>query len=286
MTLHAMFRTLIDAVTLNAHLALPNWRVIDCRFDLQQPEKGGAAWREEHVPGAVYAHLERDLTGPVTATSGRHPLPDPDRLAKRLGEWGIDAGTQVVIHDSSGGAMAARLWWLLRWLGHESVAVLDGGWQAWKAQGFATDAAVPVIRKVMFPRRASLAGCIESNDVLAAVNGNADWRTIDARSVERFRGEIEPIDSVAGRIPGARNRPFTENLDAEGKFLAPEILRERFHPIAAGRADRVVHYCGSGVTACHNVLAMEHAGLTGSRLYPGSWSEWIRDPARPVERGV
>jgi len=280
-----MFRTLISPETLNANLAVPGWRVVDCRFDLQRPDAGKSAWCEAHIPGAVYAHLERDLSGAITPHAGRHPLPDPDRLAERLGEWGIGADTQVVAYDASGGAMAARLWWLLRWLGHERVAVLDGGWQAWRARGYATEDQAPVVSRVDFPRRAPLTVPVDAGSVLANMNGAADWRLVDARGAERFRGDIEPIDPVAGHIPGAANRPYTGNLDANGKFLAPEMLRERFQLFALDAADHVVHYCGSGVTACHNALAMEHAGLPGSCLYAGSWSEWIRDPSRPVERG-
>lgn len=280
-----MHTTLIDADVLNAHLYEPGWRVVDCRFDLSNPQAGEVVFRGAHIPGAVYAHLERDLSAPIDTHTGRHPLPDPDRLAATFGTWGIGADTQVAAYDASGGAMAARLWWLLRSLGHEAVAVLDGGWQAWTAKGFATEAAVSPIRPAAFPRRSPLAESIGSSAMLRAVHGEADWRAVDARAAERFRGDAEPIDPVAGHIPGAVNRPFIQNLDASGRFLAPEMLRERFQNVAGGRADRIVHYCGSGVTACHNVLAMEHAGLSGSRLYAGSWSEWIRDASRPVAKG-
>lgn len=275
-------RTLVTVETLNAHREDGGWRVVDCRFELSRPDAGEAAWREAHIPGAVYAHLERDLSGPVGPATGRHPLPEPDALAQTLGRWGIDADTQVVAYDASGGAMAAaRLWWLARWLGHERVAVLDGGWQAWLAAGFETGDRVPVLRPVVFPRRAPLVDPVDAR----SVSEDAGWQLIDARGEQRFRGEVEPIDPVGGHIPGAINRPFTGNLDASGKFAAPETLRERFAPPAVGGAGRVVHYCGSGVTSCHNLLAMEHAGLSGSRLYAGSWSEWIRDPARPVAKG-
>ncbi|HEX7047157.1 MAG TPA: sulfurtransferase [Gammaproteobacteria bacterium] len=274
-----IYRTLISAEDLNAHRAQSNWRVVDCRFELSRPDAGEVAWRESHIPGSVYAHLERDLSGRIDPATGRHPLPDPELLAKKLGEWGIDGETQVVAYDASGGALAAaRLWWLLRWLGHERVAVLDGGWQAWLAGGFDIDDAIPATQPVKFPRRPAL---VEALGV-RAINDNAGLQLIDARGAQRFRGEVEPIDPVAGHIPGAVNHPFSENLDANGKFLAPEMLRERFRHVVAENA---VHYCGSGVTSCHNLLAMEHAGLSGSRLYAGSWSEWIRDPARPVAKG-
>ncbi|HEX7030041.1 MAG TPA: sulfurtransferase [Gammaproteobacteria bacterium] len=272
-----IYRTLISAETLDAHLADTNWRVVDCRFELSRPDAGEIAWRESHIPGSVYAHLERDLSGRIDPSTGRHPLPDPGVLADRLGEWGIGGETQVVAYDAAGGAMAAaRLWWLARWLGHERVAVLDGGWQAWLAGGFATDDAIPAPGSRTFPRRPAL---VEPLDAGAIRHG---WHLIDARGAERFRGEVEPIDPVAGHIPGAANRPFSGNLDASGKFLAPEVLRERFGAVPA---ESTAHYCGSGVTSCHNLLAMEHAGLSGSRLYAGSWSEWIRDPERPVAKG-
>lgn len=279
MTIASMFRTLITAEELHQHLDEAGWRVVDCRFELSRPDAGEVAWRESHIPGAVYAHLERDMAGPIDPATGRHPLPDPGQLAKRLGAWGIDGGTQVVAYDASGGAMAAaRLWWLLRWLGHERVAVLDGGWQAWNAAGFETDDIVPAPRAREFPRRPSIDEPLDAD----ALTSGAGWQLVDARGAPRFRGEVEPIDPVAGHIPGAVNRPFGGNLDAHGKFLPPDRLRERFRDVAAEKA---VHYCGSGVTSCHNLLAMEHAGLSGSRLYPGSWSEWIRDPSRPVAKG-
>lgn len=277
-----MFRTLITPETLNEHLGEPGTRIVDCRFDLARPDAGELAWRQAHIPGAVYAHLDRDLSAPVRPDSGRHPLPDADQLVARLGEWGVGADTQVVAYDASGGAIAARLWWLLRWLGHEAVAVLDGGWQGWQAHGFPVDDAVIAVQPVGFPRRAPLAVPLQTDDVLPAVNGAHDLRLVDARGAERYRGDVEPIDSVAGHIPGAVNRPFNDNLGGDGFFLPPDILRERFQQISNGHAERVVHYCGSGVTACHNVLAMEHSGLSGSRLYAGSWSEWIRDPSHPV----
>lgn len=280
-----MFSTLIKSDVLDARLADPGWCVIDCRFDLADPAAGEAAWRTAHIPGARYAHLENDLSGPVAPHTGRHPLPEPRDLVEKFGRWGIAADTQVVAYDGGSGAMAARLWWLLRWLGHERVAVLDGGWRAWREAGHATTNDVPVRRPAVFVQRPSLVAVVDSDDMLRAVNGEADWRVVDARAAERFRGDVETVDPVAGHVPGAINRPFLDNIDAGGRLLAPEILRERFAGIASGRADRVAHYCGSGVTACLNVLAMEHAGLPGSRLYAGSWSEWIRDPARPVATG-
>ncbi len=280
-----MFSTLISPNDLQLPLRDDDWRVVDCRFDLADPDAGETAWRDAHIPGAAYAHLERDLSGAVTERTGRHPLPDPSALAQTFGNWGIGRNTQVVAYDANSGAMAARLWWLLRWLGHEAVAVLDGGWQAWCAAGFETGDAVSQHAAVRFEQRPALVETVNSDEMLDAVNGKADWHVVDARGAERFRGDVEPIDPVAGHIPGAVNRPFMENLRADGCMLPPEILRERFASVAAGRADRVVHYCGSGVTAAHNMLAMARAGLHGSRLYAGSWSEWIRDASRPVAKG-
>ncbi|ROR34152.1 sulfurtransferase [Inmirania thermothiophila] len=272
-------RPLTDAATLAARLGDPGWVVVDCRFRLDAPEAGEAAWREGHIPGAVYAHLERDLSGPVTAASGRHPLPAPGPLMARLGAWGIGPGTTVVAYDDAGGAFAARLWWLLRWLGHRRVAVLDGGLAAWLAAGGGLARDRGAVRPCRFEGRPGGMPTVDAEAVRAG-----GWCLVDARAPERYRGEEEPIDPVAGHIPGAVNLPFTGNLDRAGRFLPPAALARRFAALGAA-PQRVVHYCGSGVTACHNLLAMELAGLAGARLYPGSWSEWIRDPARAVARG-
>lgn len=276
-----MFRTLIRPDQLQECIDHPSWRVVDCRFDLADPEAGEKAWRESHVPGAVYAHLERDLSGPVTPESGRHPLPESAALVATFGRLGIDGDTQIVAYDASGGAMAARLWWLARWMGHERVAVLDGGWPAWLADELPTTSDRTRVAPAHFPRRAPLAEPVTA----AAIQRDSRVRPIDARAPERFRGDVEPIDPVAGHIPGAINLPFKENLDETGRFLSVPALQRRFAESIAVAPDEIVHYCGSGVTACHNMLAMEHAGLPGSRLYAGSWSEWIRDSRRPVARG-
>ena len=277
--------TLVDVPTLYANLGRPDWRVVDCRFSLAQPQAGVRAYAEGHVPGAVYAHLERDLSGPVTALSGRHPLPAPEQLAEVFAAWGIDASVQVVAYDDAQGAMAARLWWLLRWLGHPAVAVLDGGLQAWEQAGKPISAAAVRWPPRKFrPRRSSAAAV----DVAQLQRGLAEGTTalVDARAEGRFRGDEEPIDAVAGHVPGASNRPYTRNLDPQGRFLQAQQLRADFEQQLRGTAPgTVVHMCGSGVTACHNLLAMEGAGLEGSRLYAGSWSEWIRDAERPVARG-
>jgi thiosulfate/3-mercaptopyruvate sulfurtransferase len=274
--------TLIDVPTLAANLDHPDWAVFDCRFDLAKPEAGRAAYAEGHIPGARFADLEADLSGPVTPASGRHPLPDPDQLAARLGAWGVDRMVQVVVYDADIGAYAARLWWLLRWLGHDAVALLDGGLRAWTEAGGALTTALPE----RAPRRFTAEVDSRLEVPIAALRAGGQGPLIDARTAERFRGEAEPIDPVAGRIPGAVNLPLAGNLDPRGRFLPAAELRARYAAtLGAAAPEGAIHYCGSGVSACHNVLAMEHAGLHGSRLYVGSWSEWIRDPSRPVATG-
>lgn len=280
------YDTLIDVQTLLQHLYDPDWVVVDCRFNLADPEAGGRAYREGHIPGARYAHLDEDLAGPTTPTSGRHPLPDPATLAQTLGNWGINNATQVVAYDDSGGAFAARLWWLLRWLGHRACAVLDGGLLAWRRQDlpFSTEILKPQPTVFSILHEDTLSW-VDSDYVLANIAAGHSL-VVDARAPARYRGEQEPIDPVAGHIPGAINLPLQGNLDREGHFLDREDLRKRFAEVLEGRSpSEMVHMCGSGVTACHNLLAMEAAGLSGSRLYAGSWSEWIRDPSRPVATG-
>lgn len=280
-----MISTLVDARTLGAHLANPDWRIVDCRYDLANPAAGEAAYAAGHVPGAVYAHLDRDLSAPRTERSGRHPLPEPDAAAAAFGRLGIDSRVQVAAYDESGGMYAARLWWLLRWLGHERAAVLDGGWQAWRAAGLpvATEPGHPAARTfVAHPRQRAWVNADELDGLL---EGNA-CLLLDARAPERYEGRAEPLDPKAGHVPGARSHPYVRNLGAEGRFLPPEELRERLLVRLRGRSSsEVVSMCGSGVTACHTLLALEVAGLPGGRLYPGSWSEWSRDPQRPVASG-
>jgi thiosulfate/3-mercaptopyruvate sulfurtransferase len=276
------FATLVTAATLAKHLDDPAWAVCDCRFSLADPGGGERAYREDHIPGARYVHLERDLSAPVTAASGRHPLPEREVLAAKLGAWGITRDSQVVAYDDADGAFAARLWWLLRWLGHGEVAVLDGGWGYWLKQGYAKTARADPARPAVFRTGPPLTGCVSAGEVRDGMARQSIF-VVDARSPERFRGEAEPIDALAGHVPGAVNRPFKDNLAADGRFLPRDELRRQFsRRIAPYSPEHVVHMCGSGVTACHNLLAMEAAGLSGSRLYAGSWSEWIRDPARPV----
>ncbi len=256
--------------------------LLDCGFDLTDTTAGESAYLQGHLPGAVYAHLEHDLSGPKTGRNGRHPLPQRDSFAAQVGAWGIAPGVQVVACDAQGGPYAARAWWLLRWLGHAAVAVLDGGVQAWQAAGGSLTTALPAA-PAQPPYPAGTTPAMPALDVAALQAQQGERCIIDARAGERFRGEVEPLDPVAGHIPGARNRFFKDNLQADGRFKPAAELRAAFS--AFSPASAVVHQCGSGVTACHNLLAMEHAGLTGSALYPGSWSEWCADSSRPVARG-
>ena len=278
--------TLVSADSLRALLGSGRPVVlIDTGFDLADPAAGERHWREGHLPGSLYLHLDHDLSGPKTGTNGRHPLPARDAFAATLGRCGVTPETQVVAFDRQGGMYAARLWWMLRWMGHSAAAVLDGGVAAWVATGGTLVAYTsPAVAAPPYPDRSPLAATIGS-DALAARLGRA--RLIDARAEERFRGEVEPLDAAAGHIPGALNRFFKDNLDAaSGRFKPAAKLRAEFAPLlGAASAAEVVHQCGSGVTACHNLLAMEHAGLSGSVLYPGSWSEWSANPLLPVARG-
>ncbi len=276
-----MYDTLIDPEVLFDHLRDPDWCVIDCRASLTDPHAGAAAYAAGHLPGAVFADLATDLSGPLLpGVSGRHPLPDPDTLAATLGRWGIGARTQVVAYDAGNGVYGSRTWWLLRWLGHAGVAVLNGGFSAWQHTGYPLETDITHRRAASFPVRTSLTRMVSVADILERP-GSMDL--VDARAEARFRGEVEPIDPVAGHIPGARCIPFEGNLDRDNRFAAPDILRSRFDAHRA--ADReLVCYCGSGVSACHNILAMRIAGLPEAALYPGSFSEWIQDRSRPVER--
>lgn len=276
--------TLISAEICVRHYRSPDWLFVDCRFDLAAPGWGPESYRESHIPGAVYAHLDRDLAGPPGPRSGRHPLPDWRLFAERLGRWGLHPTTQVIVYDQGGGALAARLWWLLRAIGHRRVAVLDGGWAAWQARGGAQSDALALEHA----RDVEL--CVGSGWVTTReIEENLSARRfllVDARTPARFTGQDEPIDPVAGHIPGAVNFPLQDNLAVDGRFLDREALRARWLArLGATPPAAVVHMCGSGVTACHNLLAMEAAGLRGSRLYVGSWSEWIRDPAHPLATG-
>ena len=273
---------LISAADLAERLDDSDCRIVDCRFDLMQPDVGECAYREGHIPRAVYAHLERDLSGPITATSGRHPLPDPQALSARLARWGIDAATQVVCYDAQANAFAARLWWLLRWLGHERVTVLDGGLKAWQAQHLPLDTEIPAIDPRPFHGTPHPDMLISTQELVRHLADNRCC-VVDVRAAGRFAGDKEPIDAVAGHIPGARNLPYQMNLDAGDCYLPPEALKKMYGRVLDGCAPQdCVLMCGSGVTACQSLLALEVAGMHGARLYAGSWSEWIRDPIRAV----
>ncbi len=279
-----MFSTLISTNDLSTHLSDPNWVIIDCRFDLAKPEWGFEGYRESHISGAGYAHLDRDLAGPVRPQTGRHPLPEVEAMAARLGSWGIVADTQVVVYDTAGGAFAVRLWWLLRFLGHKQVAVLDGGFQKWQREGRPVASGVETRAPVRFIPHPDWNMLADAEEV-ERIRLHTGYRLVDARAPERFRGEREPIDPVAGHIPGAVNRFHGLNLSPEGVFLPPDTLREQFQALVGSTPpENVIVYCGSGVTSIHHILAMELAGLPGARLYVGSWSEWIRDRKRPISR--
>ncbi len=275
--------TLISAPELQALQAAGTPLVLlDCSFDLADTAAGGRAYAAGHLPGAHYAHLDADLSGAKTGRNGRHPLPDRAAFATTAGRWGIAPGVQVVTYDAQGAPYAARAWWLLRWLGHEAVAVLDGGLAAWQAAGGAlSTGAASTAPQPPYPAAAPAMPTIEATTLLAQL---ADVQVLDARNAERFRGEVEPLDAVAGHIPGATLRFFKDNLGADGRFKPAATLRAEFEALGLP-ARPVVQQCGSGVTACHNLLAMAHAGLGISTLYPGSWSEWCSDPQRPVARG-
>jgi len=297
---------LIDAATLRALLAAApadDLLVLDCRFNLADASAGEAAWRAGHIPGALYAHLDRDLSGPkvgqgTPAFTGRHPLPSPEALARTLGHWGLRPETHVVAYDDAGGMFAARAWWLLRWLGHERVQVLDGGWPAWlllAPDGGASNSNSSVAKRTPSTVNPQVRSGwrVMADEVLASVQASASTapgaperlQLLDARAPDRFRGENETLDPVGGHIPGARNRFFQHNLQ-DGRFKPAEVLREEFTALLAAAhasTDTLVHQCGSGVTACHNLLAMAHAGFPPTRVYAGSWSEWCADPARPVQ---
>jgi thiosulfate/3-mercaptopyruvate sulfurtransferase len=280
-----LLTTLVNTETLSRHLDDPRWVVVDCRFVLTNPDAGQRAYAAGHVPGARYAHLDNDLCSPITPASGRHPLPFPRVLAEKLGRWGIDKSSQVVVYDDTFGAMAARLWWLLRWLGHEAVALLDGGYPKWQREGRPVTPELPVIQATQFHPTVNNAMWVDA-DYVAQMHERKDSVLIDARADVRFRGDVEPLDKIAGHIPGAINIPYEDNLDFSGEFMSDEALRELYLAAINDVApDQVVQMCGSGVTACHNILAMEHAGLVGSKLYAGSWSEWITDARHPVAKG-
>ncbi len=282
------YTTLISAAELTQNLATPDWVILDCRHDLAHPGAGQSAFDAGHIPHAQFAHLDNDLSGPKIGPDGefrgRHPLPQRDVFIDTLRDWGINDSTQVIAYDAQGGMFAARLWWMLRWVGHEAVAVLDGGLPAWVLlHEVPLSREHAAIRRGTIKERAPIVGTVSAAELLANLENPA--RTVlDARAADRFRGENETLDAVGGHIPGAKNRFFRDNLQADGCFKPAAQLRAEFGALI-GAPQATVSQCGSGVTACHNLLAMEIAGLSGAALYPGSWSEWCADPARPVATG-
>lgn len=280
-----MFSTLITPSELMPHLYDPNWVIIDARHDLSRPDWGFTDYQEVHIPGAVFAHMDHDLSGPRTAFTGRHPLPDEKTWINTLRRMGVNRSSQIVVYDCSNGGMAVRAWWLLRLIGHTAVALMMGDFNQWLAQE------MPVASGIETNPPGDVDGKYDRSQFFTTEQmeqriGDPSWRILDARAAERYRGEVEPLDPVAGHIPGAFNHPYTLNLTPDGNFRSADELREAYRSaIGNTPPDRVIHYCGSGVTSIHNLLAMEIAGLHGSRLYAGSWSEWIRDPQRPVAVG-
>ncbi|NJK80949.1 MAG: sulfurtransferase [Chloroflexaceae bacterium] len=280
------YTTLIAPAELAPNVDNPDWAVIDCRFSLDDPGYGLRAYREAHIPNALYAHLDEQLSGKVVAgVTGRHPLPTVEEFTRTLSRWGIEAHVQVVVYDDWYGGYAARLWWMLRWMGHNAVALLDGGFPRWQRECYTVRGGgesrdwrpfKPNVRNDLLVTTAEMQQIIQ----------NPDYRIIDARSADRYRGENETRDPLAGHIPGALNAPFTENVDGNGLFLPAEALRERYHDLLGdATADHTIFYCGSGVTAAHDALALTHAGLGDGRVYVGSWSEWSANPERPIETG-
>ena len=283
-----MHTTLISAANLAQHLTDPSWVILDCRHDLMNPNAGRDGYAIGHIQNAQFASIDNDLSGPKAAAgvqfTGRHPLPERGALIETLRSWGISDDTQVVAYDAHGGMYAARLWWMLRWIGHPAVAVLDGGLAAWQSQGLplVTPTATPARGRIT--ERPTLTHTVKVADVVE--NLSTQRRTVvDARAADRFRGENEIIDPAGGHIPGAKNRFFKDNLMPDGRFKPAAQLKQEFAPLF-GNASAAIMQCGSGVTACHNLLALEVAGLHGAALYPGSWSEWCANPARPVATGA
>lgn len=281
-----MYTTLISAQDLSAHVTDDNWVILDCRHDLMNGQAGQLAYEQGHIPGAQFVHLDQRLSGAkLTADGvfrGRHPLPEQQHFIQTLRELGINDVTQVVAYDAQGGMFAARLWWMLRWVGHAAVAVLDGGLPAWQAQQLSLTTELPPTRNGSITSRTSLSAHVDAETVLRNI-ASAERTLVDARAADRFRGENESIDPVGGHIPGAHNRFFKDNLQADGSFKSAEQLRFEWAGVLPD-ASRAIMQCGSGVTACHNLLALEVAGLSGAALYPGSWSEWCADTRRPVAK--
>lgn len=277
------FTTLISPPQLAEHLTKPNWVVLDCRFSLAEPGRGRREYQKSHIFKAIYAHLNDDLSGPIVpGATGRHPLPSVEAISHFFSQNGLDQNSQVIAYDDAGGAMAARVWWLLRWLGHEAVAILDGGWPKWTADGYPTTDIVPTPTPRVFVPRIQSEMWLTSEHVAARL-GDHRFKLFDSRNADRYRGENETIDPIAGHIPGAISAPYADNLNPDGTFKPVEQLRARFESLLGDTpADQAAFYCGSGITAAHNLIALEYAGLGEAKLYAGSWSEWITDQSRPI----
>lgn len=271
-----MYKTIISAAQLHTQITQSSWIILDCRFDLANPDKGYQAYQAAHLPNAQYVNLNEQLSGEISPSTGRHPLPEIADVTALFAQCGVTENTQVIVYDDCSGAMAARAWWLLQWLGHENVAVLDGGIQAWVDAGFDLTQSVSEPLAGHFVRKSSAFQAVTTEQICSG-----DYLLVDARAAARFQGKMEPIDPVAGHVPEALNHPFTNNLTVQGFYKEPAQLLQMWQKVDA---DNLVHMCGSGVTACHNLLAMCHAGLSPSKLYVGSWSEWIRDSARAVAK--
>ncbi len=277
------YNYLIRIDELRQQLSEPNWRVVDCRFDLMQPAKGCEEYRQGHIPGAQYANLDQDLAGPVTASTGRHPLPAAEAFALTLTAWGIGGDSQVIVYDHASGAIATRLWWMLRWLGHENVAVLDGGYTAWRKAGYPVSQRDETVERAQFQPLPDAGLIISTDELLASLESGGGPPIVDARARLRFAGSNEPIDPVAGHIPGAVNHPFSESVTADGTWKSRDELKAAWTAVFGdNRGGSWVSMCGSGVTACHLALSARLADYPEPRLYVGSWSEWILDPDRPV----
>ncbi len=282
-----MFEFLVSAEQVQANLDNSEWLILDVRHDLADHQAGRRAYEQGHIPGAVFLDHELDLAAPKTGLNGRHPLPSRQELAQLLQKNGLRDGMQVVVYDAQGSLFASHMWWMLRWLGHPQVAILDGGWQAWQQLGGAEESGqakpVPATAKLSVPEQAAMP-TVQTEQVLKNLS-KPIFTVLDARAAERYRGDVEPMDPVAGHIPDALNRSHLNNLGEQGRFKPADQLRQEFQDLlGAISAEMVVHQCGSGITACHNLFAMELAGLSGSSIYPGSWSEWVSDASRPVAR--
>jgi thiosulfate/3-mercaptopyruvate sulfurtransferase len=277
------FQTILSAAELKKNLDNPDWAIMDCRFDFQEPELGYEEYLTGHIPGSLYIHLDRDLSGEILpGKTGRHPLPEINVFCNRLSSWGIDSSTQVVVYDNNNGGLAARLWWLVRWLGHNNIAILDGGWPAWDIEDFPVETVESTRKLREFIPKENPQYLVDA-EFVEKIRLDPDFLLVDSRAAERYWGINETTDPIAGHIPGAVTAPFEGNLDDQGFFLKAEQLKERFEILLEGiPAENVVFYCGSGVTASHNIVAMIEAGYEMPKLYPGSWSEWITDPTRPI----